>query len=235
MLSLSIPIAQADASPAFVTGVGDADCPHGGNYTSSACLLGVTAYMVESTIPQNVMYIDPQYFNIGAHINHTLWAYSGSSCNQNWVEHGYTLGFLGAPGYHWYSAVQSNGNFSAFDHGYTTANGSLQTVQIKYMGSQSWTVYRNGESYFGACCGTLGFGACIGQAGLEISRISTPPNQFVNSSTFNQNIAWYDTNYTFRGGWNASWIDYPCNLGQVPPNCLNGTFYGNNTWSDNKP
>lgn len=36
----------------------------------------------------------------------------------------------------------------------------------------------------------------------------------------------------WAGQW--KWIDYPCNQGQTPPNCLNGVHVSDTYWSENK-
>lgn len=237
------------AGPAYVTSVGNPDCPHttggSGNYGSTACLLYVTAYLIESNFARSTMTMPDYLVAEGNHILHTLVAFSGVPC-KSFVEQTYVYGY----NYHAYyefvnTRVDYNyygggvSRYQVFPDGVTSNNGGTTKFQTKYIGSALWQAWRDDSlRYQSPDPGTMGAGACIGQAGLEVSKRASPGIESTYISyTHNQNIYWYDSSMTFRGGWSGqyNWIDYPCDLGQVPPNCLNGTYYGDSQWADNKP
>lgn len=87
--------------------------------------------------------------------------------------------------------------------------------------------------------GGLGYGSCIAQAGLEVSRYGSGVQSGYVSYTMNHDTYWYDQNRQGKGGWaqgtERRYQQYPCYLGQVPPNCLNGQWNSGVQWSANKP
>jgi hypothetical protein len=84
--------------------------------------------------------------------------------------------------------------------------------------------------------GTLGAAGCIGATGLEATK-----NEFIHEfATTNtpEPLRWENTSGTWSTGWTTSdfYVNYGCGIGtNKPPTCMNGTYYGSNHWSDNKP
>lgn len=241
---------QVAASPAQVTSVGNPDCPHGGNYSSTACLLYIgTAALVESNFNRWTMTMPAALVAEGNHILHALWAYSGDPC-KSFVEQAYVYGFrfhnyydFALVRFHYLTPPPGEPKYQDYADGITSNDLGRTKFQTKWIGGQTWQVWRNDSLRLQFTGGSLGAGACIGQAGLEVSKrfnLTGIESTYV-SYTHNNDVYWYDANMNFKGGWadgsmpEYSWIDYPCNLGQVPPNCLNGVYNTGSQWADNKP
>ncbi len=238
------------APAAEATGVGNSNCPHGGNFGSSACYYGVTQYGTYTQFHNNTMYFVGSYGayleSIGYHINNSLWAYSGSPCDE-WIEVGDVQGLDGTAGYFYYWTY-SNANHQpiAISAGSSSNNGTNHPYELLYMGSatySAWIDYGDGRGLVkvGTASG-LGYGTCISQSGLELSgNDSNDQLVYEHSDTFYHDpLQWEGTNGVWHSGWSLSdsWIDHPCGQGYSTPDCLNGSFTppsNPNDWGDNKP
>lgn len=219
------------ASPAGA--FGDPSCPHGANEASTACLHGVVQFGDYTEFHNNNMYFtNVASEQAGNHINHTLWTYSGSPCNE-WIEEGVTQGYHGQVAYLWYWAYLNSDSYDDFPAGYTTPNGTNHSYESLFNGNGVFIVYRDGSPI--AFMNHLGAGTCTAQAGLEVS---SGQMSSTHSDTFSLDpLQWQDINSNWHVGWNTSqyWIDQPCGQGYSPPNCANGLFPNSNNWNDNKP
>ncbi len=220
--------------------LGNPQCPNGGNYVSTACLLVGNMTNVYGEWHSNNMTVDYTLEGQGMHVNHTLWMYSSSPCT-SFVELGVTRGFLGEHAYRFYYgyANQSNGIAYAFGSDYTAADGVNHSYWVRYDGGQQFSLLRDGYvipgGVFGAAEGQ-GFGGCRAAAGLEISKVTAPVDSRFHSDTFDLT----NLKYSVSSGWywwppDSSWIDWPCGHAQNPPYCLNGIYQGQSYWQDNKP
>lgn len=237
-VSLDVQGFQASAHHDGIPYSGEPVCPHGGNYASTACLLGVTHFGLYALWNSNWMRVDPSLIAIGAHINHGIWSYSGAPCDR-FVEIGITRGWKGNDLYGWYIAVDNKYGYDDAFLATTTWDGQTHTYHLQYDGAPSdegrYSYWLDGSrvTYIDG----LGYGSCIGQGGLEISRVTAPPDNRFRSDTYDFTpMGWYDTNRQHRSGWNTSHfiVQYPC--GSYPePSCMNGLYYGPSHWADNKP
>jgi len=247
------------AALAWTPSLGNPDCPHGAAHISTACLLYPstgTFYDIYAEFHNNHMYVDPSLIGSPyyAHTKHTLWLYSNSPC-QAFVEVGLTWGFQGQNVYTWYWGYRPlNGTalaWQAWPFGqnvYPAQNGSNHSYWVAYdPNSQEFTTaigdstgnYRVGWAV-GPSSG-MGYGGCIGQAGLEFSRVTDPPDTRFQSDTFDLTPLWFRNTFSTGGApwwqWpnSYSWISFPCGQPQnYVPYCLNGTYNGNAYWADNK-
>ena len=257
VLLLSIASAHpALAKPLATSWVGDPNCPHNttNSYGSTACILPFLsfdrAYIIESNFTNSTMSMPGNLVAEGDFILHGLWALSltpygncKSSIEQDYI-YGYNYHsyyeYVFARTYYDYPG-QGQWQFQSWSDGITSTGASTKFQNQFDPASGQWKVWRNDSLRytFPLGVGTLGSGgACIGQAGLELRKrpnLTGIEPSYV-SYTHTQNLSWYDTTMTLRG-WGTAYssIDYPCNLGQVPPNCLNGVYNSTNQWADNKP
>lgn len=228
------------------------DCPHGGNYISAACLLGIVHYGVQAEWTNGYMWADTTYVQTeGAHVNHGIWTYSGSPCNA-WVEVGLTYGYRGSVQYGIYFAKSDvGGNYNDFFYVSQT-----QSTQI----SNKYALVYRGQIGVGGRYGILlndieidsfdnmGFGSCRSSAGLEIpfvvddiSGARIAPDSRTRSDTFNLVDLKYQRTAFSSTDWNLGWNDpghyyvqWPCGS-YIVTKCMNGLYNGLSVWSDNKP
>lgn len=227
---LAVPLSLTAASSAMAGGY--ANCPHGANYTSSACLDGVVQRSDSVQFHNNTMRANSGALAAGYHVNETIWAYSGSPCGY-WVEEGLTLGYHGITTPTWYYAKNNSSGYADYQSNATSFNGTNHTYTLTNVTGQSYNIYRDGNLIAGF--GNLGSGTCIGQTGLEISKGSAYPLSDFSTDTFDETpLTWTDTSNAGHTGWNTSqyWIDNPCGSA---PNCLNGVFYSSSHFANNKP
>jgi hypothetical protein len=218
--------------------LGNRECPHGGNYVATACLLGVTHYGLYAEWHNNFMSVAPGALGAGMHINNSIWSFSGSPCTR-WVEIGTTRGYYGNDFYGTYVAWNTKyGYDDAFVLPTQTWDGSNHTYYLKYEGAPAdegrYSFWRDGGQ-IGFIDG-LGFGSCMGQGGLEFSRYTTPPDSSFHADTFNLTpLRWQNTGFAWQTGWTGHWmVQYPC--GQYPVGqCSNGVYNSASHWADNKP
>lgn len=231
---------------------GNPDCPHGNNYGSVACLLYLqpnSAFITETNFNRYTMTMPAYLVAEQDHILQGLWTYSGSPC-ESFVESAYVYGFdlhnyyeFAVARYHRYPPPGEPPFQSYFDAN-TSNDGGRTQFQHEYLGGSTWQLWRDGSlrAQFGNTGGSLGAGACIAEAGLEVSK--RPGFTGIESTyvayTANHDVFWYDNNRQFRGGWadgrtEQKYQAYPCYVGQVPPNCLNGQWNSVSQWSANKP
>jgi hypothetical protein len=220
-------------------GTGDPNCPHGGNYVSTACFYGITQVQSYAEWTNVNMTASAQWVSNGGHINHTIWAYSGDSCN-DWVEEGVTLGFKGSnilTYYYAYDTLTSGGLVIVQSN--PASFGEHQWYRLDwvgdYGGSQSYDIYRQGLKLNSIPIGGLGFGSCISAVGLEIQKdpiFPQPPGIESSSDTFDATpLTWKDSGGTWHTGYvnTMYWIDYPCDGTNL--HCLNGVYeQGNSAW-----
>jgi hypothetical protein len=223
-------------------GVGSEDCPHLTNYTDTACNLGTVTYGLRAQWHNNWMTMDPALIAAGDHVNHALWAYSGSPGCGDWAEIGVTRGFQGQDVYTYYEAASTAfgvatiqiktpaATWDGTNHTYATTDDGGGTYD-------AWSVYLDGvqENQFTG----LGQGSCVGQAGLEISGYNNPnpPDSRTHSDTFD--LTPLERRDSFGGAWVSGWtghyfIHFPC--GTYPNlQCFNGVYNSGSYWADNKP
>jgi hypothetical protein len=170
----------------------------------------------------------------GDHINHSIWAFSGSPC-ASWVEIGLTQGFQTQIAYTWYYAYQDlAGHYKATKFNSTSPNGSNHAYHLVFDGGSEYAFWLDGIRL--STITNMGVGTCVSAGGLEVSGIADPN---YHSDTFNLNpLKWQDTSYNYHTGWDQSqyWIDQPC--GQypwTPGYCENAQFPTSSFWADNKP
>ncbi|MDA8311143.1 MAG: hypothetical protein M0Z46_11130 [Actinomycetota bacterium] len=233
--SLSSVVGVTLFPPVSGASLGTTTCPHGKNYESTACFYGKVQYGDFTEFHNNYMHITAtKWKTVTAHVNQSLWAYSTSPCTY-WMEIGLTDGFKGNNVYTWYWAYQRSGKSGGGKLTSTTWNGTNHTYEVLYNGNRTYGTYLD-FTHVGTFVSTLGYGTCKASAGLEAYK-----NQFGYefATTFTLNpLQWEDTGGTWHSGWTAKmyWLDYPCSIGtNKPPYCMNGTYYGANQWSDNKP
>jgi hypothetical protein len=235
MVALSVP---ASAHHDGIPFVGNAECPHGGNYQVIACLLGVTHYGLYAEWHNNFMSVASDALAAGAHINNSIWTYSGSPCTR-WVEIGTTRGYYGNDYYGTYLAWNTKyGYDDAFLLPTQSWDGSNHSYYLKYEGAPvdegRYSFWRDGAQ-IGYIDG-LGFGSCIGSGGLEVSKYTIPPDGRFHADTFDLTpLRWQNTGYAWQVGWSGHWIvQYPCSQFPVPQ-CMNGVYNSLSYWADNKP
>jgi hypothetical protein len=219
-------------APTVANAEGDANCPHGANFVSSACYYGVAHNGAYTEFHNNYLSIDSTLIAQGYHINQTIWTYSGSPCS-HWVEEGITKGYHGANVYAWYFAKNNSAGYQDWQSNTTTADGSNHSYQLVEAGSNSYSVYRDGSLLLTAAGMS---GSCVSQAGLEITNAGFQLT-YTTADTFNSTPLWARSlSGYWTVGWPGghAWTDWPCGIYSVP-NCMNGTYYGTNQWSDNKP
>lgn len=227
--------------------VGDTDCPHGGNLASVACLLYLapdSAYITETKFSQYTMTMPDYLVDAGNHILQGLWTYSGSPCT-SFVEQVYVYG-LDYHRYYEYALVRryetpppGQPSYQHYPDGVTSNSGEYVMFQTEYTSDTTWRMWRGASLRAQFSGGGLGYGSCIAQAGLEVSRYGSGVQSGYVSYTMNHDTYWYDQNRQGKGGWaqgtERRYQQYPCYLGQVPPNCLNGQWNSGVQWSANKP
>jgi hypothetical protein len=230
------------------TGVGNANCPHGYNWTSSACYFNYTwQYGTYSEWNSNTLGFI--YLPTGTHINRSIWAYS--ECDKSaFVEAGLWTQTTGT--YYYASYFGHDGHMPTADLIYPAAtDGSHHYYRISFVGpSQFGGIYN--VLIDGVLVRTYGAqglsGTCISQAGLEQSAVSctyvysvgyVPDGCSTSASTDSGPLAWQDTSYNYSYGWDVNnwWIDwacYPYNALAIP-NCFVGQWpSGNMYWRTQK-
>lgn len=233
-----IAISAVSAIPAAA--LGDSTCPNQtnsgvGNFSSTACLYGVVENASYTEFHNNTMTFLGSYglsleTSMGWHINHTLWAYSGSPCNE-WMEIGDTQGNgPGTPaiykaGYYYYWGMDVPGfGYHGYIIGNSNNNGTNHSYELLNDENGYYSAYLDG-SWVGTA-GILGHGTCIAQAGEELSGNDYGYGNYLafqHSDSFeNFPLDWLDTSNTWHLGWNTNqyWYDHPCNIGYTAPNCL---------------
>jgi hypothetical protein len=233
---------SVSAQPAFA--VGDSSCPHGANYTSSACFYGVVMDAIAVQWHRNSITLPLADQQAGGHINHSIWFYMGSPCN-DFVETGLTRGYVNADstsGYQWYTgwAVPADLIFEAYPDGTTTASGTNDVYAAAWNGGSSYSVIRDLSARL-TVTGLPSGGSCIAQSGLEVQKApGSNPTLYMadgHADTFDATPLQYHHGGVWISGWDTTeyWQDRPCGAGYSSPTCLNGVFYGSNHWADNKP
>lgn len=224
------------------------DCQHAelGLYASRACLGGTATGSAD--VVTEAGWSDqagPFQTPVGQRLAETYRAFSGAPCLL-YVESGVELAplnqseallyFLGAKHY-----VNST---------LVTEHYDVQFAQLEdafyrgtWNGGTTYTVSTGGSFPVSMQFSGLGAGTCQSSVGLEETE---PPSDSQTSLVTPINVSylyWQNSTgasqtYWFTGDY---YTDYPCNnLGNAPPQCLDGTYYGvsGNTftqWSDNKP
>lgn len=177
LLVVAVQSEPAAASPSAVPNVGDPNCPHGGNYSSTACLLPLLnferAYIVESNFTNSHMFVPSSLVNAEAdHVIHSLWAFGMTPYGNclSYVEQAYTYGWS----YHnYYNYV-----FVRFDYDYpspgawryqdwddgVTNEGSPTKFQNRFDPAVGkWKVWRNDSLRwtYDKLMGHAGYGRCM--------------------------------------------------------------------------
>jgi hypothetical protein len=243
----------ASATPAAA--IGNANCLHesagGGNFGAVACFYGVVQNADYTEFTNSTMYFlnDFGYGVIlelaGWHINHTLWAYSGSPCT-SWVEIGDSQGSGIAspptpePGYYYYLSTDSpTYGYSGIIIGSSDNSGSNHSYELVNGQNSYYAGFLDG-TYVGYA-GGLGYGTCYAQAGEELSGNDYSYGNALSiqysASFLNYPLDWLDTSNSWHLGWNTSqyWYDHPCGVGFVSPNCLNLSFIASYELATSKP
>ncbi len=211
------------------------NCPHGGNWGSTACLFNFTwqfgTYSEWNSNAQAV--VSP-----AVHINRSIWSYS--SCDlQKFVEGGlwstpsanYFYGAYQLPGYH-----APLPDFSA----YTPLDGSHHYYRLVFQGPSIYGV----GTYQVVIDGVTRFtypnsndGICMSQAGLEVGSTNLDGTSAAVSTAASP-LAWQDSGYSYHYGWDTGqwWVDHLCwPFGSgTSPYCMVGVFSGSNSWTTAK-
>jgi len=233
---------MAPSASATGPGIGDATCPHGTNFTASACFYGQTNTGGFTKFANGSLTEATSQANLGAHINQTIWDYSGNCfTDPAWIEMGLTRGFhgLGAV-YGVYSAyVTVSGTYMDHFNKYMAADNSVHQYLLIYIGSGAWETLLDGDYLYYAS--NLGDGGCILQTGQEVSNDGAGAGHLslYHSDSFTQSpLNWRDVGGVWRANWNTSqfWVDVPCGTqGNVQPYCSNYQFAGAGSFSNSKP
>lgn len=181
---------------------------------------GTTQYGTYGEWHNNNMTMDHTLELSGNHINHTVWAASGSPCGL-WVEGGVTQGYHGIIAYLWYFAYNNSNGYADYIDAYTSPDGTNHSYYMQYSGAGAYKIYRDGVNK--AYVANLGGGTCEGDVGLENTLVA---GTTTHSDTFDMTpMKYQDTGYGWHTGWagTSSYID----------SGYNGIWYGSSHWADN--
>jgi hypothetical protein len=222
------------------SGGNSGSCDPGGGaqtgYFSVACVTGGTQTADEVRFNNAGLYND--HWSSGDHINESLWAFSGSSC-QDSVEVGLTYGFGGGAYFGWYYAdTTSSGQYARFISN-QASDASEHSYALVYDGQSAnggeYSVYIDGADYANLGNIGLGNGTCQSMVGLEET---TAPDSGYFADTFNDTPIYSRDN---SGNWSRDWGSYswyisdPCGtFGNTPPACFYGASYSSSSWSNSK-
>jgi len=245
MLVVGTALARGSGQTLALTGAGNPECDLQGanSYQSNACYGLATHYGVRARF-QNVEFTLPSSEGDAGHVvKHGVWAFSGSPCGASFVDQGWNLrkNFGSTHHFYYHASLNSIDGYTWVEINLDEGIGPFHTYETRF---ESWdsnfqgtySLWRSGIEY--GLARHQGVGSCQSRVGAASDLL---PSGVYSIPTVDATLLAYCTanpcGTPAWADWNAStyWIDYPCGLGQNPPNCFNGQYIGGTTWSSNKP